>query len=545
LFVIHRRRRGARRALVAAALAACCLALPTAAASAAPGELDGSFGDGGKSLVDLGGNDTAYAVALQPDGKIVVAGDTNAFGTYDMAVARLLNPQGALDPSYGGGSGWSRLDLGPSVDTAYAVALQPDGKIVVAGETIAAGNIDMAVARLLNPEGTFDSSYGGGSGWSRLDFGGDDRGRAVALQPDGKIVVAGRTNVGGTIDMAVARLLNPQGTFDSSFGLFGTGKSLADFGGHDFGQAVALQPDGKIVVAGYTNGAVSSTNYDMAVARLLNPQGTYDGSFGGGSGRSRVDLGADDSGNALALQPDGKIVVAGYSDGNFAVARLQPNGLLDTTFGKGGKSLVDFGGDSDQGNAVALQPDGKIVVAGRTNAGGTYNFAVARLQPNGLLDTTFGNGGKSLVDLGGDDIGNAVALQPNGKIVVAGDSDDNNFAVARLQGDPGGTVKKAKCAGRKATIIGTNAKDKLKGTKKRDVIAALGGKDTVKGLKGNDLICGGKGKDKLLGGPGKDKLLGQQGNDTLLGGPGKDKLKGGPGKKDKLVGGPGKDSEKP
>jgi hypothetical protein len=102
-----------------------------------------------------------------------------------------------------------------------------------------------------------------------------------------------------------------------------------------------------------------------------------------------------------------------------------------------------------------------------------------------------------------------------------------------------------RCAGRKATIVGTNRKDKIRGTKKRDVISAGRGKDTVKGLKGNDLICGGKGKDKLAGGPGKDKLRGGGGTDTLLGGPGKDKLRGGAGKKDKLNGGPGKDSLRP
>jgi Ca2+-binding RTX toxin-like protein len=175
-------------------------------------------------------------------------------------------------------------------------------------------------------------------------------------------------------------------------------------------------------------------------------------------------------------------------------------------------------------------------------------FDIARFQPNGLLDTTFGDGGKVTIDFGSSgayQTANGLVQQPNGKLIVAGYSQAANILVARLDGDPPGGSASGKCAGKKATIIGTAAKDKLKGTKKKDVISAGGGKDTVKGLKGNDLICGGKGKDKLVGGPGKDKLLGQQGNDKLLGGPGKDKLKGGPGKKDKLNGGPGKDSEKP
>jgi Ca2+-binding RTX toxin-like protein len=184
-------------------------------------------------------------------------------------------------------------------------------------------------------------------------------------------------------------------------------------------------------------------------------------------------------------------------------------------------------------------------------SGDDGDIGVARLQPNGSPDTTFGNGGIARVSVTPGDTGNTLALQPDGKIVVGGTSGsrvtppfDGVLSLVRLQGDPGGSAK-GKCAGKKATVVGTNGKDKLKGTKKKDVISAGRGKDTVKGLGGNDLICGGKGKDKLVGGPGKDKLLGQQGNDKLLGGPGKDTLKGGPGKKDKVNGGPGKDTEKP
>jgi uncharacterized delta-60 repeat protein len=196
---------------------------------------------------------------------------------------------------------------------------------------------------------------------------------------------------------------------------------------------------------------------------------------------------------------------------------------------------VDFGTGSDTVNDIAIQPDGKIVLAGAGSG-----FAVARLQPNGSLDTTFGTGGKTSIAFKGGDAGQRLALQPDGKIVVAGVGGtlpNTDLAVARLQGDPGGgSAANAKCAGKKATVVGTNAKDKLKGTKKRDVITGLGGKDTIKGLKGNDLICGGKGRDKLLGGPGNDKLLGQQG---------KDFLKGGPGRKDKLNGGAGRDVQIP
>jgi uncharacterized delta-60 repeat protein len=544
LSVFRGSRRGARRAIsgaAGAALAACCLALPTAAAPAAPGDLDNSFGGGdGRSTVDLQGDDALNGMALQPDGKIVVSGSTyRGNNNSDIAVARLLNPQGTLDTSYGpGGSGWSQLDFGPQ---AYGseVALQPDGKIDVVGTTTQPGpGTEFVVAQLLNPQGTLDTSFGSPNGFLFSKYGNlstsgaVDRGKAIALQPDGKILVGGDTTVNGSSDFAVARVLNPDGALDTSYGL-GSGASLISFegntGGDDVGSDIVQQPDGRIVVAGWArNGPAGG----MGVARLLNPEGTPDASFGAGTGRVQIDFAGGAIAQAVALQPDGKIILAGESGNtNFAVARLLPGGSLDDSFGAGGKAVINFAGQSGVSD-VALQPDGKIVLVGYAGD----NFGVARLQPNGSLDTTFGSGGKTEIGYGPVAYGVALAMQPDGKIVVAGETHSpDDFAIARLQGDPGGPAAKSKCGGKKATIIGTNAKDKLKGTKKRDVIAALGGKDAVKGLGGNDLICGGKGKDKLLGG---------KGNDTLLGGPGKDKLKGGPGK-DKLKGGPGKDSEKP
>jgi uncharacterized delta-60 repeat protein len=527
-------------------LAVASFALPSSVASAAPGEPDTSFGSGGKSLLDFGGRDLGWAVALQPDGKIIVAGYSDVGTNPDnFAVARLLNPQGTFDPSFGSG-GKSLIDFGGQ-ENGRAVALQPDGKVVVAGSSNAGGGgNNFAVARLLNPQASLDPSFGIG-GTSLADFGGNDTGEALALQPDGKIVVAGASSAGANpANFAVTRLLNPSGDFDPSFGI--GGKSLGDFGGDDNGAAMALQPDGKIVVAGGSLPAGNPENF--AVARLLNPQGSFDPSFGSG-GKSLADFGGDESGRAVALQTDGKIVVAGYSTAgpnpaNFAVTRLlNPQGSFDPSFGSGGKALVDFGG-LDEGNAMALQADGKIIVAGYSEG----NFGIARLQPNGSLDNTFGNGGKAIVDFGGNDIPRALALQPDGKIVVAGYStaggngaNSLNFAVARLQGDPGGSAGPSRCAGKRATIIGTAKRDKLVGTKKRDVIASLSGRDSVKAGKGNDIVCGGAGKDKVAGGAGKDKLLGEKGKDKLVGGKGRDKLIGGPGK-DTCVGGPGKDVEK-
>src|SRR4051812_12774040 len=152
-----------------------------------------------------------------------------------MAVLRLTT-SGAIDTSYGLGTGASRVNYGALVpgatgseDYASSVALQPDGKIVLAGESNAAGNNDMALVRLRNPEGTIDTSYGLGTGASRLDLGGQDVASDMALQPDGRILLAGRTTVGSGFDTAVARVLSPQGTFDASF--HGDGRGVYNFAG--------------------------------------------------------------------------------------------------------------------------------------------------------------------------------------------------------------------------------------------------------------------------------------------------------------------------
>ena len=511
--------------LASATVALVLCGLPAQAAFAAPGELDAGFGNGGKAIVDFGGSDAGSGLALQADGRIVVGGTGGNPGSYDFAVARLLRG-GGLDGSFGAG-GKALANLGGGFDIARDLALQPDGGIVMAGYSDASAetNNDLAVARLLNPQGTLDPSFGaGGSSLAPIGSNSDDFGGAVALQPDGRIVTAGSSNASGlSYDFVVTRIVNPQGTFDGGFGI--GGKSLADISGgsKDFASDVALQSDGRILVSG-------SGGTDAAVIRILNPSGNFDPSFGAGTGKRVLDFGGNDNASAIAMQPDGKIVLAGSNGSDFVVTRLLSNGNTDNSFGLAGRATVDFGG-VDYANAIALQPDGKVLVAGFRE--GDRLFALSRLQPNGTLDTTFGSDGKTVVDFGGgNDVPNEILVQPDGGILLAGSTNaggNTNFALVRVQGDPGGS-KVRRCAGKKATVAGTDAKDKLKGTKRKDVIAALGGKDTVKGLKGNDVICGGKGKDKLLGGPGKDKLLGQAGKDSLKGGPGRDKVKGGPGK---------------
>ena len=531
-----------RGRLIAFLAALMVSALTASAASAAPGELDHSFGTNGIAEFPGFPSEEVSDMAVQGDGKIVLAGTVllPAPNFRDTYVARLV-PQGAFDSSYGSGTGFSDINLGDP-DQGGGLILLPDGRIQVSGATTTTGpggGRRFVLAQLLNPQGTFDPAFGGGTGrivdrYNILGTSGDADASLDAARQGSNTIIAGFSDPAGATaaNFAVARI-SPEGVQDSSFG-GGSGVSYADFfGGDDVGRAVAVQPDGKIVVVGVA-GPGSAGGF-IGVARF-NSNGGLDSSFNGG-GMATV----QGSGEALAIQPDGKVVVAGTSGGDFIIARFNENGSLDSGFGSGGRAFIDFGAPLDVANDLALQPDGKILVAGSGP-----QFDVARLQPNGALDSTFGNGGKAQVAFDDGPEADALALQPDGNIVVAGSGFNNGryLAVARLQGDPPGKVS-GKCAGKKATIVGTSGKDKLKGTKKKDVVSAGKGKDTVRGLKGNDLICGGKGKDKLLGGPGKDKLLGQQGNDKLFGGPGKDKLKGGPGKKDKLKGGPGKDSEKP
>src|SRR5437870_4521249 len=267
--------------------------------------------------------------------------------------------------------------------------------------------------------GDLDATFGTG-GRVLTDFGGGAGARALALQADGRIVVAGRSRVAVGDDFALARY-NPNGSLDSSFG--SGGRVLTDFGLDDEARAVVLQADGKIVVAGGFGGAF------FALARY-NADGTLDPSFGS-EGRVFTNFGGRDGARALALQADGKIVATGFASSDFgtrrrfALARYNPDGSLD-------RQVVTSFADRDEASALALQSARKIVVAGFSEAGGRHDFALARYNPDGTLDLTFGTGGKVTTDFGGFDDAFALALQTDGKIVVAG-SDGSDFALARYE----------------------------------------------------------------------------------------------------------------
>jgi uncharacterized delta-60 repeat protein len=433
-------RRAGRRLLLGACLLA-VLFIPSALAT--PGALDPTFGTGGKVTTAFGsGNDGAGALALQPDGKLVAAGNGSNGSNDDFALAR-YNPNGSLDTSFNG-TGKVTTAFGSGDDDAYALALQPDGKLVAAGQSTSGSTDAFALARY-NQDGSLDTSFNG-TGKVTTAIGSDeDSANALALQPDGKLVAAGYSYNGSQYLFALVRY-NPDGSLDTSFN--GTGKVTTAIGSDDDGiSALALQPDGKLVAAGYTWNASYA---DFALARY-NPDGSLDTSFNGTGKVTTVFSSRTDEINALGLQPDGKLVAAGYTwngsnDDDFALARYNPNGSLDTSFNGTGKVTTAFGPGREVARALALQPDGKLVTAGYSWSGSNYDFALARHNPNGSLDASFNGTGKVTTAFGpGLDGISALALQPDGKPVAAGYSDNGSnydFALARYRVDSTLTVAK-------------------------------------------------------------------------------------------------------
>ena len=254
-------------------------------------------------------------------------------------------------------------------------------------------------------DGTRDESFGS-SGIVTIDFGSGrtnpEYGRTVAIDTAGRIVVAGESGN----NFAVARF-DANGQLDSTFD--GDGKQTIDFGGSDRAFDLAIDSEGRIVIAG-------DSQNDFAVARL-DVNGQLDSTFDG-DGKKTIDFsGGSDAARALAIDSAGRIVLAGNSPDDFAVARLDANGQLDSTFDGDGKKTIDFSGGSDSARALAIDSAGRIVLAGDS----PDDFAVARLDTNGQLDSTFDGDGKKTIDFsGGSDSAYGVAIDSDGRIVLAG-----------------------------------------------------------------------------------------------------------------------------
>ena len=408
------------------------LGAPVALAAGQVGLLDPGFGGDGKVTTNLDPpgavmslEDSANAVAVQPDGKIVLAGSLGCrmnvmLEECSMAIAR-YDTDGFLDGTFGGdGIVLTHFSSGA---VGLDVALQDDGKIVVAGAAHAEASDEWAFALArYETDGTLDPTFSGDGRvktWpgGQLAFG-------VAIQPDGKIVAAGDGIVRYTTD----------GSLDMGFGV----------GGHvdsPFMTDVAIQPDNRIVTSGFAFAKFGVYRYET--------DGTPDATFDG-DGKATLAPGTGSAkANGLALQPNGKIVVAGAyrkepGIRRFALGRLTASGAIDSVFGGGdGFVATRLGGQHSEARAVALQADGKIVVAGASWYGSPMqdnadvsSFAVARYTAAGALDRRFSGDGKIVTFLGNGFLfeqATSVALQPDRAIVVAGEASrhDGDFGVVR------------------------------------------------------------------------------------------------------------------
>jgi uncharacterized delta-60 repeat protein len=427
--------------LLSTAGALLSLAMLTPRAHALPGDLDATWGTGGIVRRELATSATAWTLTEQPDGAVLV-GIRTLGSPRPIHIAR-HTADGALDPTFGTGGEVTTVFPGENAELE-AVLVQPDGKIVAVGRTIGASTVSMTLVRYL-ASGALDASFGTGgivqefSAYTPNVF-------SAVLAPDGDILVSSTASLGGTgTDFSVARF-NGDGSRDLGFGTGGlTSVNLSAAGiPNDFGTALALQPDGKIVVAGYFIGTASN---DVALARFT-AAGGLDASFGTGGVVKVVVDPWDESIAALALQPDGKIVVAGtrqYSPTNMdqLVMRFTAGGTLDGTFGTGGVVTTNLG-DLDFATAVAVQPGGEIVTAG----GGRdpVDTTLVRHTGSGALDPTFGIGGiVTTTHAGGPSSASSLLRAADASLLVGGavaDAGDppNDLVVARYVDRPHATT---------------------------------------------------------------------------------------------------------
>jgi uncharacterized delta-60 repeat protein len=552
----------------------------------AVGDMDSSFG-GLRSLDIAGGNDSGFTVAMQSDGKAIVAGRTQSAGGTgnDFFVAR-FNIDGTLDNTFGVG-GVVVTDFGSMSDGAYAMAIQPDGKIVVAGESTRSGSsFDFAVARYTSA-GSLDQTFGNG-GKLIVDFaGGFDQAKAVALVSGGGIVIAGSASIGGVSQFALLKL-DSSGQLDSTFS--GSGKVMTAYSpGSSAAEAVAVLSDGSLVVAG---SAIDFSDEDRDYAAVkFAADGTLDTTFGD-AGWSLVDMGGDaESAQTIILQNSGRIVLAGDScstvagQSDFSMTRLMGDGVMDGSFGTAGRLMTDYHSEMDQAMTAVQQTDGKIVLAGMASVDGVYRIAMSRYSSDGVLDATFGVGGKVIFNGGvGGEVANAIAMAADGDWIVAGFTSDiegnTDALIARVLGDsvvpppepPAQFELKDDAAnpGKKILVFNGSTGDdhvKFRFTRKHGIeVRVNGNKITEKftnisrivaygndgndwivarfadvpvhffGGVGNDRLVGGRMGDILAGGDGNDDLRGLRGNDLIIGGMGSDALHGWLGD-DLLIGG--------
>jgi len=395
---------------------------------AQPGSPDGDFGKDGKVTTDFNSqNDQGKTLAVQSDNRIIVAGITHNGTDKDFALVRYM-PDGSLDLTFGK-NGRVVTDI-QNNDYARCLLVQNDGRILVGGYVFTLLKYHMVLVRY-NSDGTLDHSFGN-KGIVISNFGGEDQCRSLAIQPDGKILAAGYTERGNK-DMALFRYTHT-GIPDTTFGRFGRViTEISDF--DELANSVLVLEDERIIVAGsYDNG----TDWDIGLARY-KANGDLDTHFGK-SGITKTRLGSlNDRVSTVTVQRDGNILVAGSTDtpsGNdVAILRYNSEGIRDISFGSRGAQIIAVSKGNEYCRDLVLQADGKMLLTGLADNGSDNDCFLLRCDSDGNPDESFGDGGLVCTSFGNwNDCGESIALQGDGRIVVAGyysNGTDNDFVLAR------------------------------------------------------------------------------------------------------------------
>jgi uncharacterized delta-60 repeat protein len=384
------------------------------------GLLDPTFGSGGHVLSPLAGGTDVYAVTLQPDGKIVVGGVTSAPG--GAFIVGRYNADGSLDTSFGSG-GYNNTTF----DSVWALAMQPQpdgtskilaaGKVTVTqkhGKTVTS-TVEIALARY-NANGTLDTTFGTNGKVTTIPAGQSEYAMSMAVDTSGRIVVAAGTDWG----MATLVRYTPNGALDTSFGTGGAHvTNIPVFANQE---SIALQPDGKIVLA--VTSPDQAPNSPGVITARFNVNGTADSTFG--SSGVVTNEGVGGVWGRVAIQGDGKIVVAELDPSGYCLLRYNPDGTLDAGFGSGGEVNLNYpyGWEFKTSHlaGVAVQTDGKIVAGGDLYDPVLQqsHFVAVRVSTTGALDTGYGNSGWASTQFGNGDTSFAMALQPDGRLLFAG-----------------------------------------------------------------------------------------------------------------------------
>ena len=409
---------------------AICFAFPIVSL-AQDGSLDLNFDSDGMVSTPIGtGDDRGYSIATQSDGKIVLVGYSYNGSNMDFSLVR-YNINGSLDNTFDS-DGMVTTSVGTGDDIAYSIAIQSDGKIILAGYSYNGSNMDFSLVRY-NINGSLDNTFDS-DGMVITPVGtGNDIAYSIAIQSDGKIILAGYSYNGSSNDFALVRY-NINGSLDNTFDF--DGFVITSIGSNnDIIRSLVIQSDGKIVAAG-----IADISGDKFALVRYNTNGSLDNTFDtDGIVITPVGTPVGCGVRNLAIQSDGKVLAGGYSyngwNNDFALVRYNTNGSLDSTFDTDGIVTIDINGDSDVARSVSIQINGKIVVAGSSRTSGYNDFALVRFHTNGSLDNTFDTDGIVITPFGSyDDLVFSMAIQSDGKILAAGYSNDgwsNDFALVR------------------------------------------------------------------------------------------------------------------